>query len=106
MPNYNPNDIDMIVVCTATNDYLFPSAACIVQQQLGINNNCPAFDLNAACAGFIYGISVVDQFIKTKVIRNALVIGVDALSKTVDWKDRSTCVLFGDGAGAVVLQAS
>lgn len=101
-----PNDIDMVVACTATNEYLFPGAACIVQRELNITNNCPAFDLNAACAGFIYGLSVVDQYIKTKTVRNALVIGVDALSKTVDWSDRSTCVLFGDGAGAVVLQAS
>jgi 3-oxoacyl-[acyl-carrier-protein] synthase-3 len=101
-----PNDIDLIIACTATNDYLFPSAACIVQQELGINNNCPAFDLNAACAGFIYGLTVADQFIKTGTIRNALIIGVDALTKTVDWSDRSTCVLFGDGAGAVVLQAA
>lgn len=104
--NINPNDIDMIIVCTATNDFLFPGAACIVQQQLNIGNKCPAFDLNAACAGFIYGISVIDQFIKTGFIRNGLVIGVDALSKTVDWSDRSTCILFGDGAGAIVLQAS
>lgn len=101
-----PNDIDLIIACTATNDYLFPSAACIVQQQLEINNDCPAFDLNAACAGFIYGLSVADQFIKTKSACNALIIGVDALTKTVDWNDRSTCVLFGDGAGAVVLQAA
>ena len=102
----SPNDIDLVVVCTATNDYLFPSAACIIQQQLGITNNSPAFDLNAACAGFIYGLSVVDQYIKSKTVRNAIVVGVDALTKTVDWSDRSTCVLFGDGAGAVVLQAS
>ncbi len=101
-----PNDIDMIVACTTTNDYLFPGAACVVQQQLGIDNNCPAFDLNAACAGFIYGLSVADQYVKTQSIRRALVIGVDALSKAVDWKDRSTCVLFGDGAGAVVLESS
>ncbi|MBS0352215.1 MAG: ketoacyl-ACP synthase III [Proteobacteria bacterium] len=99
-------NIDMVVVCTTTSDYLFPSVACIVQQQLGIKNNCPAFDLNAACAGFIYGISVVDQFIKTNSIGNALIIGVDALTKTVDWNDRSTCVLFGDGAGAIILQQS
>jgi 3-oxoacyl-[acyl-carrier-protein] synthase III len=101
-----PNDIDLIIACTATNDFLFPSAACIVQRELGIDNDCPAFDLNAACAGFIYGLSVADQFIKTNSVRNALVIGVDALTKTVDWNDRSTCVLFGDGAGAVVLQAA
>lgn len=101
-----PSDIDMIVVGTATSDYLFPSVACIIQQELGISNQCPAFDLNAACAGFIYVLSVVDQYIKNKTVRNALVIGVDALSKTVDWADRSTCVLFGDGAGAAVLQAA
>jgi 3-oxoacyl-[acyl-carrier-protein] synthase III len=102
----SPADVDMVVACTATHNYLFPSAACIVQRDLGINNDCPAFDLNAACAGFIYGLSVVDQYIKNKTVRNALVIGVDALTKTVDWSDRSTCVLFGDGAGAVVLQAA
>ncbi len=101
-----PADIDMVIVCTATSDYLFPSVACIVQQELQIKNKCPAFDLNAACAGFIYGLSVIDQFIKSNTVRNALVVGVDALTKTVDWKDRSTCVLFGDGAGAVVLQQS
>lgn len=101
-----PNDIDLIIACTATCDYLFPSAACIVQHELGITNQCPAFDLNAACSGFIYGLSVADQFIKTKAVKNALVIGVDALTKTIDWTDRGTCVLFGDGAGAVVLQQS
>lgn len=101
-----PNDIDMVITCTATNDYLFPSAACIVQRELGIHNDCPAFDLNAACAGFIYGLSVADQYIKTNTVRNALIIGVDALTKTVDWGDRNTCVLFGDGAGALILQAS
>ncbi len=100
------NDIDLIIVCTSTHDYLFPSAACIVQRELGIDNNCPAFDLNAACAGFIYGLSVADQFIKNQTARNILIVGVDALTKTVDWQDRSTCVLFGDGAGAVVLQVS
>ncbi len=104
--NLKPDDIDMVVVCTTTADYLFPSVACIVQQHLKINNHCPAFDLNAACAGFIYGLSVVDQFVKNKAVTHALVIGADALTKTVDWKDRSTCVLFGDGAGAVVLKTS
>ena len=74
-----PNDIDLIIACTATNDYLFPSAACIVQKELGIDKRLPAFDLNAACAGFIYGLSVADQFIKGGSARNALVIGVDAL---------------------------
>lgn len=100
----SPNDVDLIIACTATCDYLFPSAACIVQHELGMSNKCPAFDLNAACSGFIYGLSVADQFIKTKFVKNAIVIGVDALTKTIDWTDRGTCVLFGDGAGAVVLQ--
>ncbi len=103
--NITANDVEMIVVGTASADYNFPSAACVVQQKLGIDNECPAFDLNAACAGFIYALSVVDQYIRNGIVKTALVIGVDALSKVVDWKDRTTCVLFGDGAGAVVLQA-
>lgn len=101
-----PEDIGMVVVGTASADHFFPSTACIVQQRLGIHNESPAFDLNAACAGFIYGLSVVDQYIRTGMVKNALVIGVDTLSTVVDWTDRSTCILFGDGAGAVVLQAS
>lgn len=100
------NTIDLIVVGTATADYFFPSVACELQHRLGINNECPAFDLNAACSGFVYGISVADQYIRTGSAKTVLVIGVDALSRVVDWDDRSTCVLFGDGAGAVVLQAS
>lgn len=106
MAGVGPEDIELIVVGTATPDYFFPSAACTVQHELGIKNECPAFDLNAACAGFIYAMSVADQYIKTGAIKTALVIGSEALSRIVDWKDRSTCVLFGDGAGAVVLQAS
>ncbi len=101
-----PADLDMIVVATTTSDYLFPGVACFLQQSLGVDNDCPAFDLNAACAGFIYALNVVDQYIRSGAVKNALVVGVDALTKTVDWKDRATCVLFGDGAGAVVLQAS
>ncbi len=100
------NEINMVVVATTTSDYLFPGVACFLQQSLGIDNDCPAFDLNAACAGFIYALNVVDQYIKSGIVKNALVVGVDALTKTVDWKDRSTCVLFGDGAGAVILQAA
>lgn len=99
-------DIDMVIVGTASPDYLFPSAACIVQERLGINNECPALDVNAACAGFIYGMSIADQYIRQGETKNVLIIGVDTLSKVIDWTDRSTCVLFGDGAGAVVLQAS
>ncbi len=99
------SELDMIVVGTATADNYFPSTACVVSRLLGIEHDCPAFDLNAACSGFIYALSIADNFIKTG-LRNVLVIGVDSLTKLVDWTDRSTCVLFGDGAGAVVLQAN
>lgn len=101
-----PEDIDMIVVGTATADLFFPSVACLVQKALGIKSECPAFDLNAACSGFIYAMSVADQYIKSGAVKYALVIGVDSLTKMVDWTDRSTCVLFGDGAGSVVLEPS
>jgi len=101
-----PKEIDLIIVATATPDFLFPSVACIVQYSLGISNECPAFDLNAACAGFIYGMSVADQYIKVGTAKTVLLIGVESLSRVIDWQDRHTCVLFGDGAGAVVLQAS
>lgn len=104
--NLNPNDIDMIVVGTASPDCFFPSAACVIQNNLGITNDCPAFDVNAACAGFIYAMSSVDNFIRTNQVKHALVVGVDTLSTVVDWTDRSTCILFGDGAGAVVLGSS
>lgn len=99
------NDIELIIVGTQTGDRLFPSTACILQQRLGINNNCPAFDVAAACAGFIYGLSIADQYIRSGAIKYALVVGVEALSRIVDWTDRSTCILFSDGAGAVVLGA-
>lgn len=98
-------DIGMIVVGTATPPFHFPSTACILQHELGIQTDIPAFDVNAACAGFIYALSIADQYIKSGAIRTALVVGVDGLSKLVDWKDRSTCILFGDGAGAVVLKS-
>lgn len=101
-----PNDIDLIIVGTASPDRLFPSVACEIQKRLGIKNECPAFDLSAACAGFIYGLSISDQYIKAKTCRTVLVVGVDTLSAVVDWTDRSSCILFGDGAGAVVMQAS
>lgn len=106
MAGVNPEDIELIIAGTATPDYFFPSTACVVQNELGVKNESPAFDLNAACAGFIYGMSVADQYIKNGTIKTALVIGVESLSRVIDWTDRSTCVLFGDGAGAVVLQAS
>lgn len=100
------HDIDMIIIATTTPERMFPSTACLLQEKLGIAG-CPAFDLNsAACAGFVYGISIADQFIRSGTVKNALVIGSEVMSKIVDWNDRNTCVLFGDGAGAVVLGAS
>lgn len=99
-------DIGMVIVATASGDYFFPGVACMVQDALGIEHECGSFDVNAACAGFIYGVSIADQYIRNNEINNVLVVGVDTLSTFVDWKDRSTCVLFGDGAGAIVLQAS
>lgn len=95
--------IEMIIVGTATPDRFFPSTACILQQRLGING-CPAFDLGAACAGFIYALSVADQFIRSGSVKTALVLGAESLTRLVDWTDRSTCVLFSDGAAGVILQ--
>lgn len=98
-------DIDLIVVATSTPDMQFPSTASIVQQKLGIAG-CPAFDVQAVCAGFIYAIATANAYVKSGMARKALVIGTDVFSRIMDWTDRSTCVLFGDGAGAVVLGAS
>nr|WP_279380582.1 ketoacyl-ACP synthase III [Caldicoprobacter guelmensis] len=95
-------DIDMIIVATVTPDMHFPSTACLVQRNIGAVN-AAAFDLEAACAGFLYGIVVANQFIATGLYRNVMVIGAECLSKFVNWKDRNTCVLFGDGAGAVIV---
>ena len=102
----SPQQVELIIVATATADYLFPSVACIIQGQLGITNECAAFDINVACAGFIYALSIAEQYITAGAVKTALVVGVDALSKVIDWTDRTTCVLFGDAAGAVVLQAA
>jgi 3-oxoacyl-[acyl-carrier-protein] synthase-3 len=99
------NDIDLIIIATTTGDKVFPSTACILQRRLGIHN-FPAFDVHAACAGFVYALDVADRFIRTGGASCALVIGADIYSRIIDWSDRSTCVLFGDGAGAVVLKAS
>jgi len=96
--------IQLIIVATGTPDKIFPSTACLVQHQLAIQN-CIAFDIQAACTGFIYALSIAEQYIKSGAIRHALVIGSELMSRLMDWQDRSTCVLFGDGAGAVVLQA-
>ncbi len=101
-----PVDIDMIIVSSTTPHMVFPSTACLLQEKFGIAG-CPAFDLNAtACAGFMYGLSIADQYIRTSTIKHALVIGSEVMSRVIDWNDRATCVLFGDGAGAVVLGAS
>lgn len=101
----DPKDIELIIVGTASSDKYFPSAACLLQKKLKIGG-MPAFDVAAACAGFIYCLSIADQYIRSGMVKTALVVGVDALSRLVDWEDRRTCVLFGDGAGAVVLQAA
>ena len=99
------NDIDLIIVATTTPDRIFPSTACLVQQRLDIHGP-PAFDIQAVCTGFVYALGVADKFIRNGEAACALVVGADALSRIIDWEDRSTCVLFGDGAGAVILQAS
>ena len=100
-----PADIDLIIVATSTPDMVFPSAACIVQNKLGISG-CPAFDIQAVCSGFVYALTVADAMIKTGTANKALVIGAEVFSRILDFTDRTTCVLFGDGAGAVVLEAS
>lgn len=104
--NLNPNDIDLIIVGTASSDRLFPSVACEIQKRLGITNECAAFDINAGCSGFIYVMNIADQYIKAGTCKNVLIVGADTLSTVTDWTDRATCVLFGDGAGAAVLSAS
>ena len=93
----------MIIVGTVTPDMPMPATAVFVQQKLGITHNCPSFDLSAACAGFIYGLSIADKFVSSGAAQHVLVIGVELLSRVIDWEDRTTCVLFGDGAGAVLV---
>jgi 3-oxoacyl-[acyl-carrier-protein] synthase-3 len=97
--------IDLIIVATTTPDHTFPSTACIVQDKLGIRN-CPAFDIQAVCSGFVYAVATADNFIKSGTAKCALVIGADAMSRITDWTDRSNCILWGDGAGAVIMTAS
>jgi 3-oxoacyl-[acyl-carrier-protein] synthase-3 len=101
-----PNDIDLIIVATTTPDRTFPSTACLVQEKLGIRNNCPAFDIQAVCSGFVFALATADKFIKSGAAKRALVIGADAMSRITDWTDRSNCILWGDGSGAVVLEVS
>ena len=97
-------DIDLIIVATSTPDYIFPSTACLLQAKLGIKG-CPAFDLQAVCSGFVYALATADLFIRSGQHRCALVVGAEVFSRILDWNDRGTCVLFGDGAGAVILRA-
>jgi 3-oxoacyl-[acyl-carrier-protein] synthase-3 len=97
-------DIDLIIVATSTPDYIFPSTACLLQAKLGIKG-CPAFDLQAVCSGFVYALAMADLFIRSGQHRCALVVGAEVFSRILDWNDRGTCVLFGDGAGAVILRA-
>lgn len=99
-----PSDIDLIIVTTVTPDYFTPSTACVVQKNIGADN-AAAFDLNAACSGFATAVTVADQFLKNGTYKTVLIVSADALSKATDYADRSTCVLFGDGAGAVVLNS-
>jgi len=100
-----PQDIDLIIVATSTPDMVFPSTACILQNKLGANG-CPAFDVQAVCSGFVYALSVADAMIKSGAASRALVVGAEVFSRILDFKDRTTCVLFGDGAGAVVLEGA
>jgi len=99
-----PGDIDFVLVGTTTPDLIFPNVACLLQEKLGIRG-CPAFSIEAACSGFLYSLIVADQFVRSGQAKRALVIGAETMSRIIDWTDRETCVLFGDGAGAVILEA-
>jgi 3-oxoacyl-[acyl-carrier-protein] synthase-3 len=101
----DPNEIDLIIVTTGTPDRVYPSTGCLLQQRLGIKN-CVAFDVQAACSGSIFALSIADQYIKTGAVKKALIVGSEVNSRIIDWSDRGTCILFGDGAGAVLLGAS
>jgi len=100
------SDIDLIIVATTTPDQVFPSTACILQDKLGIKNRCAAFDMQAVCGGFVYAMNTADLYIRGGQAKTALVVGAEVMSRILDWTDRTTCVLFGDGAGAVLLRAS
>ena len=102
----DPAELDLIIVGTSTPDRFFPSTACILQDRLGVKNEKPAFDVGAACSGFMYGLSIADQYIRTGFVKKALVVGADSLTRIVDWTDRNTCILFSDAAGAAVIGAS
>ncbi|HUL83195.1 MAG TPA: beta-ketoacyl-ACP synthase III [Gammaproteobacteria bacterium] len=100
-----PADIDFVLVGTTTPDLIFPNVACLLQEKLGIRG-CPAFSIEAACSGFLYSLIVADQFVRSGQAKRALVIGAETMSRIIDWTDRETCVLFGDGAGAVILEGA
>jgi 3-oxoacyl-[acyl-carrier-protein] synthase-3 len=108
MAGLSPNDIDLIIVATSTPDHFggFPSTACVVQRKLGITNGCAALDVQAVCSGFVYAVSVADSFIKSGAHQKVLIIGAEVFSRILNFEDRTTCVLFGDGSGAVVMAAS
>src|SRR5512135_3911461 len=106
MAGIDAQEIDLIIVATTTPDMIFPSTACILQEKLGIKNGCPAFDMQAVCSGFVYALATANQFIRGGQSKCALVVGAETMSRILDWNDRGTCVLFGDGAGAVILKAS
>jgi 3-oxoacyl-[acyl-carrier-protein] synthase-3 len=104
--NLEPNDIDMILFASVTPDHKLPNTACILQQKLGITNKCAAIDIAAACSGFVYGLNMATGLIKMGAIKNALVIGSEMLSREVNWEDRNTCILFGDGCGVAIVGAN
>lgn len=108
MAGLTPNDIDLIILASSTPDYFggFPSTACVVQRKLGVTNDCAAVDVQAVCSGFVYAVSIADSFIKSGAHKNVLVIGAEVFSRILNFNDRGTCVLFGDGAGAVLLSAT
>lgn len=105
MAGKKPNDLDMIICGTVTGDMPLPATAAMIQKKIGASNTCPSFDVSAACAGFIYGLSVADAFIKTGKVKTVAVTGAEMLTRFMDFEDRNTCVLFGDGAGAVIVTA-
>ncbi len=101
--NLEPNDIDMILFGSVTPDFKLPNTACVLQTKLGITNNCAALDIAAACSGFVYGLNMADSMVRTGLMKNVLVVGSEMLSTEVDWQDRNTCILFGDGCGVAIV---